>query len=126
MITVFVTIFGIAFFAIVFFALSTKKHTKSFLIIDPCSKDKKISFIDYRRQIDEFLFLIKFQKHSEEEYNQFTYTPFSMNRIYYYDLTLKVEPFYMEVRGDENLVKLLSETLKSDGSHFEVKEVKAA
>ncbi len=90
-------------------------------MIDPSTKDQKVPIKSYLNQIDEFLYLLKFQK-IKKSGELYTYRPYSMNRFYYSSLSIKVNPYYLEIYADSKLVTLLSLILETEGSSFKVRD----
>jgi len=120
---IFFSIIAFTSFFIMFDLISKSHKSYAVMMIDPHTKDKKIPLHSYSEQIDEFLFLLKFNKNYDIHGNCNIYKPISLNRFFFSSLRIQIHPYYLEVSGDDKLVKMLALNIESDGSHFIVEKL---
>lgn len=85
--------------------------------ITPANKDKSISLVQYKKDIQDFLNMLSYQEEACGEH-AYVFHPARAQRVEGGDIHIQFHPFYISVEGPFSITSVLGESLSTCGSSF--------
>ena len=115
---VIIGIFALFFFSIHFSHKRSQKIKIVNLLISADNKDKDVSFHQYHKDISSFFSCLLYKKETQNEI--LIFRPQTVHNMFLgKNIEIVKKPFFIEIKGPYNMIKVLARSLETPGSDLE-------